>query len=132
MNSRYDKPMDRQFTIEAVIFDMDGLMFDTERLSYEALKTAASDYGYDLLHETYMETVGRNAWETEKILFRSFGDSFPFSRIWQRKQQCLHNQIVSDGIPLKPGLLELLVFMDGLAWKKGVASSTARDLVMPT
>jgi len=53
--------------ISAVIFDMDGIIFDTERLYYQFWKTVLNNYGYDLTEEIYKETIGVNIRETEKI-----------------------------------------------------------------
>jgi len=52
--------MKTQFEIELIIFDMDGLMFDTEKISYQAWKEAAEIYGYAIDQDLFEKTIGTN------------------------------------------------------------------------
>jgi HAD superfamily hydrolase (TIGR01509 family) len=114
--------------IQAIIFDMDGLMLDTERLAQAAWQRAGAELGYDLPDEIYLLAVGRTAQATEEIFRGHFGADSPFAEIYARKQQYYHDAIEQGLVPLKAGLLELLDLIDELGLPKAVATSTARPL----
>ena len=121
-----------QFTpvIHAVIFDMDGLMLDTERLAQQAWQQAGTDLGYDLPDEIYRLAIGRTAQATEEIFRGHFGADSPFEAIYERKQQYYHEAIEQGHVALKRGLLELLDELDRRGIPKAVATSTARPLAL--
>ncbi|MEZ4862110.1 MAG: HAD family phosphatase [Caldilineaceae bacterium] len=116
--------------IVAIIFDMDGLMLDTERMAQRAWQRAGAEFGYDFSEEIYLHAVGRTAPATEALFRQSFGPGFPFEQIYARKQEYLYGAIDREGIPTKPGLLELLEWLDQRQIAKAVATSTARPLAM--
>lgn len=108
---------------------MDGLMFDTERLAQVAWYRAAADYGYELTESIYLGVIGLTSRDVEAYFRQSIGEDFPFQKIYRRKQQYVEDLVAREGIPLKPGLLELLELLGELSIPKGVASSTAKDIV---
>lgn len=66
--------------IKAVIFDMDGLMFDTEKLWEETFIVVGKKLGYNLTKEFHLKTIGTN-YDSIKIIFKNtFGDDFPFEK----------------------------------------------------
>ena len=115
--------------IRAVIFDMDGLMLDTERLAQQAWQHAGAELGYPLPDELYLQAIGRTAVATEALLRNGFGADFPFPAIYARKQQYYH-EALAQAIPTKTGLFELLALVDRLGLPKAVATSTARPLAI--
>lgn len=116
--------------ISAVIFDMDGLMLDTERLAQRAWRLAGIEWHYDFEDEVYLVAVGRSVADTEVIFKQNFGPDFPFQAIYERKQQYLYQIIETEGIPTKEGLFDLLKLVDSLNLTKAVATSTARPLAL--
>lgn len=118
-----------QPTIRAVIFDMDGLMLDTERLAQQAWQRAGAELGYALPDELYLQAVGRTAAATEALLRNGFGADFPFPAIYARKQEYYHAAL-ENALPTKPGLFELLALLATLGVPKAVATSTARPLAL--
>lgn len=116
--------------ITAVIFDMDGLMIDTERMAQFAWQRAGAEFGFTLPDELYLQAVGRTAKATEMLFREGLGPDFPFEAVYTRKQHHLYTAIAQDGIPTKPGLLELLDFVDRQGLTKAVATSTARVLAI--
>jgi hypothetical protein len=67
---RYSKP------IHAVIFDMDGLMLDTEPIYKIAWQRAATECGYTISEERYLDLIGRSRVAGENILLGEFGPNF--------------------------------------------------------
>lgn len=117
-------------TIDAVIFDMDGLMLDTERLAQQAWQQAGAELGYSLPDEIYRQAIGRTAQATAEIFRAHLGLESPFEAIYQRKQTYYHNAIEEGRVARKHGLLELLELLDQRTLPKAVATSTARPLAL--
>ncbi len=113
------------FTPAAIIFDMDGLMLDTERIAHRAWQQALSDWGYPLPFEVYLNVIGRNSASARQVFREAFGAEIPIEEIIARKQQYVDEVILRDGIALRPGLLELLDWLDTQSWPRAVGSSTA-------
>jgi beta-phosphoglucomutase-like phosphatase (HAD superfamily) len=112
--------------VEAVIFDMDGLMLDTERLDLQHFKRAAMEFGYAEVEDAYLQTIGRNGFDTRKLFHEILGDAFPFDAIRQRWRRYSEDHVARFGVPCKPGLQELLAVMQPLRLPKAVATSTRR------
>ncbi|MCL2093508.1 MAG: HAD family phosphatase [Treponema sp.] len=116
----------KDFRPEAAIFDMDGLMLETEAPFAPAWVQAGKEAGYDIGPEIIQATIGIDGEGTRRILTEKFGPDFPLRKIWDQVIR-LVTEDFERGIALKPGLIALL---DHLSEKKipvGVATSTRRD-----
>jgi HAD superfamily hydrolase (TIGR01509 family) len=116
--------------ISAVVFDMDGLMFDTERVAQTTWQQAAVEYGYIFPEQTYRGVIGRTLPDVRAFIYKVFGDDFPFDQVYHRKQELLGIYITNHGIPVKPGLIELLEKIESLRLLKAVASSSGKQIIM--
>jgi HAD superfamily hydrolase (TIGR01509 family) len=116
--------------ISAVIFDMDGLMFATERISQRAWVRAAADYGYTYPEYVYQSVIGRARPDVERITMQAFGEDFPFEAVYTTKQRYMQETLERDGIPLKPGLISLLNWLSDHSIAVAVASSSPRAVVL--
>jgi len=111
--------------VRAVIFDMDGLMFDTERPARQAWFRAMSERGYVLDDGVYLRVIGRTSQATRAIFIEAFGPDLPIDAIESSASSYLRD-LIEPTPPIKPGLLELLDHIDELGMMMAVASSTAR------
>ena len=108
----------------AVLFDMDGLMLDTERMARVAWKRALLERGFPIDDATYLRLVGRTVHDAQVILSEIFGPELPFQEIFDLRQSYYDLDIEQNGIPVKPGLFELLDYLETNLIPKAVASST--------
>jgi beta-phosphoglucomutase-like phosphatase (HAD superfamily) len=113
--------------IGAVIFDMDGLMLDTEPLYKVAWQAVAEELGHPLDDRSYARLVGRPTDDCERELVGQFGPDFPLDQFRVRWPVRWQAEVAVHGIPQKPGLLEFLAFLDGHGLPVAVATSSERD-----
>ena len=111
----------------AVMFDMDGLLFDTETLYQTALATLAAEGGHELA-SVAASTIGVPWHVTRVMLSDHFGSSFPvdeFIAAWIRRFEVM----AETQLALKPGVVELLDTLDTLKLPRAIATSSAHQTV---
>jgi HAD superfamily hydrolase (TIGR01509 family) len=108
----------------AVIFDMDGLMLDTEPLAARAWSDAASALGVEFDGALALALVGRNFADCGQMVRAHYGAEYPVDALLDR-WHAAHDAIVAlEGLALKPGVHELLDWLDTNAIPRAVATST--------
>lgn len=112
---------------QAVIFDMDGLMFDTERLARLGWEGAFAENGYTLTNEFYQTLIGKAIPTVRQMMEEEYGSDMPFEAVYARRQQIYENRLAQEGVPLKPGLVGLLQFLHTRRVPLAVGSSTPRN-----
>ncbi len=113
----------------AVIFDMDGVIFDSERLVVETWVEVAEKYGIEGIEDACAACVGINAQATELKMKEIYGEEFPYQE-YKKEASALYHERYDDGrLPTKPGIRELLAFLRENNIKTAVASSTRRAVV---
>lgn len=115
---------------EFIIFDMDGLMFDTEIVGRQAMREVLSSYGYTLTDEFYLELVGTSGKIAKERIMNHYGPNYPYNEITRKTNQLLLDLIEKNGLVIKPGLKELLTYLKKEGIACCVASSSSRRLVM--
>lgn len=121
------KTVAQQGLFRAVIFDLDGLMLDTERIAADAWVRAGSDFGYPISETLVREIIGRTGADSDGILRRVLGPEFPLEDLKERRLMYTDTHIREIGVPRKPGLTELLEFLERKQMKKAVATSSTYD-----
>jgi HAD superfamily hydrolase (TIGR01509 family) len=113
--------------IELVIFDMDGLMFDTETLAKRAWQQVGSEHNYEISDEFLLGLLGRNKKSIEQEFKKGFGEDFDFNDMYSKQGKCMNNYIEEEGLGIKKGLIEILDFLTEKKIKKAVATSSIRE-----
>lgn len=111
------------------IFDMDGLIFDTERLFMNTKDGVMKEYGYIQKKDDYIHTLGTCGQQLLDILHNLYGDDYPAEEISQKCRTLVTEKIRRDGPPVKPGIPELLAWFAANNIPCCVASSTKHDIV---
>ncbi len=110
--------------IQAVLLDLDGLLIDSEPIYRSAWQSAAADLGYELSDSLYLALIGLSDRDSEGVLIRTFGSEFPlaqFRGLWPARWR---RQVEISGIPVKPGLGDLLRVIEVHRLPAGVATSS--------
>ena len=114
-------------TVRAVIFDVDGTMFDTEPVYCLSWQEAARELGYEISDALYLECVGHSISDSHALLQERFGEEFPVERF-----RALWNEIWTERVrrhppDVKAGLYELLAYLEERGVPKAIATSNDRE-----
>jgi len=110
------------FLPEAVIFDMDGLMIDSERVSIACWSQAAQEAQLPFADDFWLGLVGLGDRDCEQLLRRHI-DAEQMAALYARCHD-LYEARTQQGLPLRPGIVELLQLLQAHAIPRAVATST--------
>jgi beta-phosphoglucomutase-like phosphatase (HAD superfamily) len=114
-------------TPRAVIFDMDGLLLDSESIYGRVWQQAAVELGYPTEESDYLRYVGRRAEDCADDLLTCYGADFPLSRFWERQIELYEIHRNDFGIPVKSGAEELLTYLQSCRIPTAIATSSQRE-----
>lgn len=112
----------------AVVLDMDGLMLDTERIAVECWIESARVSGWEISRETCLAMVGLDHRASRQKLLDAADRSFPLDEVSKRGRVLYLERLRGEGVLLKPGIVELLDWLDAHDVPKAVATSTMFEL----
>lgn len=115
---------------KAVVFDMDGIIFDSERLVIECWKETADKYGIVNIERACEACLGVNATETREIFKRFYGQDFPYDEYKKEMSELFHGRYDGGRLPTKVGVKELIEYLKTQGIKVGLASSTRKAVVV--
>ena len=110
-----------------VVFDMDGILIDSEPLFRMAAQRAADELGYVLADETYESWMGLPPQAVEAGVRASFGTEFPMDEFRARFHTVWRTHTDRHGVPAQPGMRDLLASLHARGVPFGVATSTQRE-----
>jgi HAD superfamily hydrolase (TIGR01509 family) len=108
----------------AAIFDLDGLMLDTERSFIRNFQESADKLSWNVPTETLTQTIGIDRYRTKELLCSRLGGDFPFDDVYADAIKKQSETFERDGIPHLPGLLVLLDSLKAKRIPLAVATST--------
>jgi HAD superfamily hydrolase (TIGR01509 family) len=114
--------------VRAVVFDMDGLLVDTEIVVYRAIQRACQPIGRDLPMETFRRMVGLQHEASDRIVVDHFGDGFDLAA-WSDAVSRHFREELAAGIALKSGVNEILDHLDAIGLPRAIATSSSLESV---
>lgn len=116
--------------MKAVVFDMDGVLFDTERLCMESWIAVAEKEGLPDMEIIFPRCIGLNANDSRQVVLDAYGQDFDFAGFRELASAWFWDYIKKNGLPVKPGVRELLKWLKQEGRIVGLASSTRRSSVI--
>lgn len=110
--------------MRAVIFDMDGILIDTERWLNKYWCQAALEAGFAMKPEHALSIRSMDAKLAEPYLKSIFGESFDYQKIRNRRRELFNAHVEKYGVDKKPGVDELLDYLKQKGIKAAVATAT--------
>jgi len=112
----------------AVVFDMDGLLCDTEVVYRDAMIATAAEHGHDMPMALFKSMIGLPAPAGDQKVLDHFGGDFPIAAFNARVLEHVEAACLA-GIALKAGVVELLDHLDELALPRAIATSSSHRAV---
>jgi len=116
--------------MKAIVFDMDGVLFDTEFVCLEGWKIVAGKNNLPDMELVFPRCIGLNNNDCQAVLQDAYGDDFDYADFRKLASVEFWGYIASKGLPEKPGVHELLEWLKKSDYKVGLASSTKRESIL--
>lgn len=115
--------------IKAIIFDMDGLMIDSERATYQCYVEVLKKMNLTMSEDFYKKLLGKTLKTVYEIVYEEYGDDFPMNDVLAQVHTLLADSFENHGIPKKQGLIPLLTYLKNNNYLTIVATSSTRKRV---
>jgi HAD superfamily hydrolase (TIGR01509 family) len=115
---------------DAVIFDMDGVIFDSERATMNCWLELAAKYGIKNIEQPYLACTGTTMAKTKEIMLAAYGTDFPYDAYAKEASRMYHDKYDGGRLPMKKGVVELLTYLKKAGKKIALASSTRSETVI--
>ena len=115
---------------DAVVFDMDGVIFDSERAVMNCWIELARKYDIQGIEEPYLACTGTTDAKTKEIMLNAYGEDFPYDEYAKEASVMYHEKYDGGRLPMKPGVKEILTFLKDNGKKIALASSTRKQTVV--
>lgn len=114
---------------KAAVFDMDGVIFDSERAVIECWKQIAPQYGITDIETHCIAATGLNEEATRRIFKEQYGDELPYDEMRAARRALFMERFDKGLVPVKEGARELLQYLKESGYKVALASSTSEGTV---
>ncbi len=121
--------MNRNILYKAVVFDMDGVIFDSERAVMQCWKEVASRHNIPDIEKAILACTGTTMVRTREIMLNLYGADFPYDEYARESSVIFHSRYDGGRLPMKQGVKELLTFLKEHDKKIALASSTRQQVV---
>ncbi|MBE5820777.1 MAG: HAD family phosphatase [Clostridiales bacterium] len=112
---------------KAVIFDMDGTMFDTETLQLKTWIAIGKKYNFNITEALVKSSFGISRPETKQLFLKALGDDFDFDYYRDMKERNMKAYVEKNGVPQKRGLMQLLNYLRDNRYALAIATSSTRE-----
>ena len=112
--------------MKAIVFDMDGVLFDTEKVYFEAWDRVAAEMGIEV-KEIMLRCAGHNAADIAVMFDEYYGGKVTYAEFGPKKTAAFHEIIKERGLPEKEGLHEILEFLKKDGYAIALATSTRKE-----
>lgn len=121
--------MNRNILYKSVVFDMDGVIFDSERAVMQCWKEVASRHNIPDIEKAILACTGTTMVRTREIMLNLYGADFPYDEYARESSAIFHSRYDGGRLPMKQGVKELLTFLKERGKKIALASSTRQQVV---
>ena len=115
--------------IKAIIFDMDGLMIDSERATFREYQKVLSTMNLEITEDFYKTLLGKTLKTAYELFYKEYGNDFEVEEVIKQVHIGLAQNFEDNGVPVKKGLIELLTYLKDNNYKTIVATSSHRERV---
>ena len=113
--------------VQGLVFDMDGLIFDSERVVQRSWNIAGKELGYERFGEYIYQTIGFNVTRRIRFFLETVGSDFPYEEFNIRTREIFCEIVDQEGLGIKPGAKELIIYAKKQGYRLAVATSSRRE-----
>lgn len=115
---------------QAIVFDMDGTLLDSERIAYETFVTTCTRHGLNAEPALYRRCIGTRGEQTRQVLRDTFGPELALDAFWEHWSNLYRIHAIEQVVPIKAGAVELLTLLNAQRIPCAVATSTRREIAL--
>lgn len=116
--------------IDGALFDMDGVLIDSERIAWRIQKQVMLEMGFTAQEDLKDKIMGANHEQIKRTMGEIYGSSFDFEEFTKIKRERTYQELGENGVPKKEGVDFLLQYLKQNHYKIAVASSTRYETVV--